>query len=292
MRPTGAVEYVLHDHLGSARITLDNAARVIESRSYTAFGDELTSSGTGARTSYIGRETDNESDLGFYGVRMYDPTYGRFLSTDPLWAKYLPLQSYQYAGNEPLLHTDRSGFVVVFEGQEFEEAHNKIYEEKDSKGNYVNGAYRARFDKLHASDVNYVVRNTKVEDSEQMSGGRAGTLSTDGQSVFIDIDASKGATFDREGTHELVHAEQFEDGYLSFGKESPGDPWKTSGNSKQLEQQAYEGQHTKHPEYGGPEWIKAVYDKLPKTSKRNIDETLSQRRVYRTPTAFQIWYPK
>jgi|LauGreDrversion4_2_1035121.scaffolds.fasta_scaffold82379_1 RHS repeat-associated protein len=178
----------MHDHLGSARITLDNSARVIESRSYMAFGEELTSSGTGARTSYIGRETDNESDLGFGAcpealrgsVRMYEPLYGRFLSTDPLWAKYLPLQSYQYAGNEPLHHTDRSGFVVVFEGKEFEEAHNKIYEEKDSKGNYVNGAYRARFDKLHASDVNYVVRNTKVEDSEQMSGGRAGTLPSRG----------------------------------------------------------------------------------------------------------------
>ena len=117
MRPTGAVEYVLHDHLGSARITLDNAARVIESRSYTAFGDELTSSGTGARTSYIGRETDNESDLGFYGVRMYDPTYGRFLSTDPLWGKYLPLQSYQYAGNSPVGALDRGGdsIVVLFD---------------------------------------------------------------------------------------------------------------------------------------------------------------------------------
>jgi RHS repeat-associated protein len=117
MRPTGAVEYVLHDHLGSARITLDNAARVIESRSYTAFGDELTSSGTGARISYIGRETDNESELGFGAcpealrgrVRMYDPTYGRFLSTDPLWSKYLPLQSYQYAGNNPVMMVDRSG---------------------------------------------------------------------------------------------------------------------------------------------------------------------------------------
>ena len=68
---------------------------MIESRSYTAFGDELTSSGTGARTSYIGRETDNETDLGFGAcpealrgsVRMYEPLYGRFLSTDPLWAK-------------------------------------------------------------------------------------------------------------------------------------------------------------------------------------------------------------
>jgi RHS repeat-associated protein len=115
MRPTGAVEYVLHDHLGSARITLDNAARVIESRSYTAFGDELTSSGTGARTSYIGRETDNESDLGFYGVRLYDPTYGRFLSTDPLWSKYLPLQSFQYCRNSPVLRTDRTGMADFFD---------------------------------------------------------------------------------------------------------------------------------------------------------------------------------
>jgi hypothetical protein len=225
-------------------------------------------------------------------VRLYDPTYGRFLSTDPLWSKYLPLQSYQYAGNEPLLHTDRSGFVVVFEGKEYEEAHNKIYEEKDSKGNYVNGAYRARYDKLHASDVNYVVRNTKVEDSEQMSGGRAGTLSTDGQSVFIDIDASKGATFDREGTHELVHAEQFEDGYLSFGRNSTTESWVPLGNSKQLEQQAYEGQHTKHPEYGGPAWIKAVYYKLPDTSTRNIDETATERKVGRGPTGFGVYYPR
>lgn len=34
-------------------------------------------------------------------MRLYDPNYGRFLSTDPLWSKYLPLQSYQYAGNSP-----------------------------------------------------------------------------------------------------------------------------------------------------------------------------------------------
>jgi hypothetical protein len=40
---------------------------------------------------------------------MYDPTYGRFLSTDPLWSKYLPLQSYQYAGNNPVMMVDRSG---------------------------------------------------------------------------------------------------------------------------------------------------------------------------------------
>ena len=99
----------LHDHLGSARITLDNAARVIESQSYTAYGDHRTHDGEAARTSYIGRETDKESDLGFNGVRLYDPTYGRFLSVDPLWSKYLPLQSYQYAANNPVMIIDWDG---------------------------------------------------------------------------------------------------------------------------------------------------------------------------------------
>jgi RHS repeat-associated protein len=113
MRPGGTSEYVLHDHLGSARITLDNAARVIESQSYTAYGDHRTHDGEAARTSYIGRETDKESDLGFNGVRLYDPTYGRFLSVDPLWGKYLPLQSYQYAANNPVMMLDDGGKEIV-----------------------------------------------------------------------------------------------------------------------------------------------------------------------------------
>ncbi|MBU3680109.1 MAG: hypothetical protein FGM32_10975, partial [Candidatus Kapabacteria bacterium] len=235
---------------------------------------------------------DNESDLGYYGVRMYEPLYGRFLSTDPLWSKYLPLQPYQYAGNEPVQHTDPSGMVVVFEGKEFEEAHNKIYEEKDSKGNYVNGDYRARYDKLHASDVNYVVRNHSIENSNQVKGERSGSISTDGQSVFVNIDVAKGGTFDTEGTHELVHAEQFEDGYLSFGRNSTTESWILFGNSLALEHQAYQGQYTKHPEYekGGYAWLEATYE-LPPTSTRNIDETATERKVWRTPSRFWIFYP-
>ena len=111
-----------HDHLGSARITLDNAARVIESQSYTAYGDHRTHDGEASRTSYIGRETDKESDLGFYGVRMYDPTYGRFLSVDPLWSKYLPLQSYQYAANNPVMMLDDGGKWIQAVGDKAQEA--------------------------------------------------------------------------------------------------------------------------------------------------------------------------
>ncbi len=77
--------------------------------------------GSGARTSYIGREHDKETDLGFGAcpealrgsVRLYEPEYGRFLSTDVLWSKYLPLQPFQYAGNNPVMALDDNGKEIV-----------------------------------------------------------------------------------------------------------------------------------------------------------------------------------
>ena len=46
-------------------------------------------------------------------MRQYDPTYGRFISVDPLWYKYPPLQPYHYAGNEPVGRLDWDGRDVV-----------------------------------------------------------------------------------------------------------------------------------------------------------------------------------
>ena len=72
------------------------------------------------------------------------------------------------------------------------------------------------------------------------SGARTSYIGREHDNVFVNIDVAKGGTFDTEGTHELVHAEQFEDGYLSFGKESPSGPWRTEGNSLALD-----SRHTK-----------------------------------------------
>ncbi len=46
-------------------------------------------------------------------MRQYDPTYGRFMSVDPLWAQYAPLQPYHYAGNEPVGQLDYSGQYLI-----------------------------------------------------------------------------------------------------------------------------------------------------------------------------------
>jgi RHS repeat-associated protein len=108
-RADGTSEVVISDYLGSARVTLSTTAEPLQSSSYHPYGTERTNTGSGARTSYIGREHDKETDLGFYGVRLYEPEYGRFLSTDVLWGKYLPLQPYQYAGNNPVMALDDNG---------------------------------------------------------------------------------------------------------------------------------------------------------------------------------------
>ncbi|MFN4908690.1 MAG: RHS repeat-associated core domain-containing protein, partial [Bacteroidota bacterium] len=108
-RADGTSEVVISDYLGSARVTLSTTAEPLQSSSYHPYGTERTSTGSGARTSYIGREHDKETDLGFYGVRLYEPEYGRFLSTDVLWGKHLSRQPYHYALNNPVTNFDFTG---------------------------------------------------------------------------------------------------------------------------------------------------------------------------------------
>ena len=49
---------------------------------------------------------DNQYD---YGMRMYDPKVGKFLSVDPLTGKYPELTPYQFASNQPIWAIDLDG---------------------------------------------------------------------------------------------------------------------------------------------------------------------------------------
>lgn len=115
MRPDGTRNVVITDHLGSTRLTLSTDAAPMQRQLHNAFGEVTSDVGEGARTGYIGREHDVESDLGFYGVRLYEPEYGRFMSTDPLWGMYLDQQPYHYTRNSPKNRTDRSGLFDIDE---------------------------------------------------------------------------------------------------------------------------------------------------------------------------------
>ncbi len=72
-------------------------------RSYTA-GDEC-----GYRFGFNGKETDNESGLQDYGMRIYNPGLVKFLSVDPMTKKYPMLTPYQFASNTPIQAIDLDG---------------------------------------------------------------------------------------------------------------------------------------------------------------------------------------
>jgi RHS repeat-associated protein len=82
------------------------------------------------RTSNIGREHDKETDLGFGAcpealrgsVRLYEPEYGRFLSTDVLWGLYRSVQPYQYSLNQPVSQIDAGGKWVEAKTPQAQEA--------------------------------------------------------------------------------------------------------------------------------------------------------------------------
>ncbi len=65
------------------------------------------------RFGFNGKEYDNEvyGDANFqdYGMRMYDPRLGRFVSVDPLTKDYPWYTPYQFAGNKPINSVDLDG---------------------------------------------------------------------------------------------------------------------------------------------------------------------------------------
>ncbi|WP_409994863.1 RHS repeat-associated core domain-containing protein [Chitinophaga pinensis] len=70
-------------------------------------------SGGGYRYGFNGKENDNEvkgeGNQQDYGFRIYDPRIGKFLSVDPLTAKYAFYTPYQFAGNKPVYAVDVDG---------------------------------------------------------------------------------------------------------------------------------------------------------------------------------------
>ena len=73
------------------------------------------------RYGFNGKENDNEvkgsGNQQNYGMRIYDPRLGRFLSVDPLTKSYPWYTTYQFAGNKPIWAIDLDGleeFIVTY----------------------------------------------------------------------------------------------------------------------------------------------------------------------------------
>jgi RHS repeat-associated protein len=83
---------------------------------YYAFGSQMPGrlyNSANYRYGFNGKENDNEikgtGNQQDYGMRIYDPRLGKFLSVDPLAKKFPELSPYQYASNNPILCIDFDG---------------------------------------------------------------------------------------------------------------------------------------------------------------------------------------
>ncbi|RFM25567.1 RHS repeat domain-containing protein, partial [Deminuibacter soli] len=105
--------------------TIDHYEPVLLSATdYYPFGMEMPGrvySGGKYRYGFNGKENDNEvkgeGNQQDYGMRIYAPRLGRFLSVDPLSPKYPELTPYQFASNRPIDGIDQDGLEYAQAGQ-------------------------------------------------------------------------------------------------------------------------------------------------------------------------------
>ena len=109
--------WYLTDHLGSVRAIANASGAIVDEISYDSFGTIVleTNAAWGDRIKFTGREWDPVAGLYYYRSRMYDPTSGRFLSSDQIGFAGGDTNLYRYVGNMPGAHTDPSGNMAMSE---------------------------------------------------------------------------------------------------------------------------------------------------------------------------------
>lgn len=108
---SGAVHWMLTDHLGTVRDIIDSSGVIINHIQYDSFGRILTQSNAAwtPTFAYTGREWDPETGLFQYRARYYDPAVGRFVSEDPIGFEGMVQNLSSYVGNRPLDWLDPDG---------------------------------------------------------------------------------------------------------------------------------------------------------------------------------------
>jgi RHS repeat-associated protein len=129
--PIGMRTYELSNHLGNVLATISDKkigndssgvvnyylAETLSQTDYYPFGMMMQgrsfSAASGYRYGFNGKENDNEvkgeGNQQDYGMRIYDPRLGKFLSVDPISKSYPELTPYQFASNRPIDGIDLDG---------------------------------------------------------------------------------------------------------------------------------------------------------------------------------------
>jgi RHS repeat-associated protein len=108
------INYFITDHLGSTRVTIDNAGEIKAQYNYYPFGkqwEDLNLMANTNRYTFSGKEKQTVKDLGYldFGNRMYDSEIGRWFVIDRFAEKYYSLSPYSYGALNPVNNIDING---------------------------------------------------------------------------------------------------------------------------------------------------------------------------------------
>jgi RHS repeat-associated protein len=123
-RRSSTTKFIHNNYIGSTERLTNTSQATTDTRQYDAFGIQVASTGSTPTPfgfgGLQGYQQDSESGLHLVGHRYYDPSLGRFLTSDPARDGH---NWYSYCGNNPTSYVDPGGLYIkkveVNPGEEF-----------------------------------------------------------------------------------------------------------------------------------------------------------------------------
>ncbi|WTL80298.1 RHS repeat-associated core domain-containing protein [Streptomyces sp. NBC_01518] len=119
LRTNTGLYWIVDDHHGTATMVVDASTQQITRRYTKPFGETRGSALASwpDDKGFLGKPADAATGLTHVGAREYDPTIGRFVSVDPVFAAddHESLNGYAYANNTPVTKSDPTGLRPITE---------------------------------------------------------------------------------------------------------------------------------------------------------------------------------